>query len=218
MFEDNRLFSNINPEEYFLVQNGDILKNVKELASSLESMDEVTFNHHVNEERNDFASWISNVFNDKNLASQISNLKNREEIIQALNAKLSKSASAKKKVPLFFKKNKHNDHHPKHEIKESKEVPVVENSPLDSIPDIKTTTENSEISKKLDDVLTKEIEIEKREQKILEIEQHIEERLEKLKTSNIKEDKFFSKEFMQGLTTGLLATLIFGLIYIKFFF
>ena len=68
------------PEEYhFVLQNGKKLKSVQELTESLETMSEDVFKHHVNEFRNDFATWINDIFEEKDLAGEIRNARNRIE-------------------------------------------------------------------------------------------------------------------------------------------
>ena len=59
------------PENYFVLVNGIPLKNLKELAVSLDGMNEWVFNHHVNESRNDFAAWIGDVFKEHSLADEV---------------------------------------------------------------------------------------------------------------------------------------------------
>ena len=68
------------PENYFVLVNGIPLKNVKELAMSLETMNEWVFRHHVNESRNDFAAWISDVFKEHDLAKEVGQAKSSSEI------------------------------------------------------------------------------------------------------------------------------------------
>ena len=68
------------PEEHhFVVADGRKLKNIIELADALETMSEEIFRHHANELKNDFASWVKDVFYDHSLADDISRAKNRLE-------------------------------------------------------------------------------------------------------------------------------------------
>ena len=68
------------PEEHhFIVADGKKLKNIIELADALETMSEEIFRHHANEFRNDFATWVKDVFYDHSLADDISKAKNRLE-------------------------------------------------------------------------------------------------------------------------------------------
>ena len=68
------------PEEHhFVVADGRKLKNIIELADALETMTEEIFRHHANELKNDFATWVKDVFYDHGLAEDISHAKNRLE-------------------------------------------------------------------------------------------------------------------------------------------
>lgn len=68
---ENGLLSNVNPENYFRVANGTIIKGLMELDSSLENMGEETFRYHVNDYRNDFCTWVGDTIKDEELASQL---------------------------------------------------------------------------------------------------------------------------------------------------
>ena len=79
------------PEErHFVVADGRKLKNIIELADALETMSEEIFRHHVNEFKNDFSSWVKDVFYDHSLADDISRGKNRLEMQIAVLRRLVK--------------------------------------------------------------------------------------------------------------------------------
>ena len=65
------VLSRVNPENYFRVANGTIIKGLMELDSSLENMGEETFRYHVNDYRNDFSAWIRDTIKDEELANQL---------------------------------------------------------------------------------------------------------------------------------------------------
>ena len=67
----DKLKKKIPEERYFVLVSGQKVKNVKELADVLESLDETNFLHHVNEHRNDFANWIQDVFEEFDLAEKL---------------------------------------------------------------------------------------------------------------------------------------------------
>lgn len=72
------------PENYFRLINGVILKNISELLEELYIMEDFVFYHHITGSRNDFANWIENVFNEKELALEIRKAKNKSEILSLL--------------------------------------------------------------------------------------------------------------------------------------
>ena len=55
----------------FKLRDGKELSNLIELAHALEEMADETFFHHANIERNDFSSWIKEVFDLDGLAKEI---------------------------------------------------------------------------------------------------------------------------------------------------
>lgn len=58
-------------DHYFVLVDGRTLKDVKELADALDSMADHVWEHHVNWERNDFARWIEDIFQDGELADRL---------------------------------------------------------------------------------------------------------------------------------------------------
>ena len=57
-----------DPQKYFFLHEGGELKSLEELYIELQTMEPRVFEHHVNEERNDFANWIRDVMDDRYLA------------------------------------------------------------------------------------------------------------------------------------------------------
>ncbi|MGV8152576.1 MAG: hypothetical protein ACP5OG_05835 [Candidatus Nanoarchaeia archaeon] len=94
----------INPEFYFYLCNGDVLKNKKELLSSLKNMNDSVFYHHVTPERNDFANWIKDVFKESALSEKIAKCASKEEIIKLLEGKKASVPSKKKEKNKAVKK------------------------------------------------------------------------------------------------------------------
>ncbi len=68
----------------FFANDGQILKNISELPKALQNMDAQTFAHHVNGDKNDFASWTEHVFGDDKLAGTLRGLKKKPSIIRAI--------------------------------------------------------------------------------------------------------------------------------------
>jgi len=56
------------PDEFFFLADGRVAKNIKELAFMLDDISHDVFGHHVCEARNDFASWVDTVFDEKELS------------------------------------------------------------------------------------------------------------------------------------------------------
>ena len=66
-----KLLNNVSPDKAFWVHNGPVLKSVKELLVALRDMSEDTFRHHVNKEKNDFATWVSDVYGEAKVATEL---------------------------------------------------------------------------------------------------------------------------------------------------
>jgi len=75
------LFIDIAPDKYFVLCDGKTIKDYQELASLLETVNDDVFFYHVNNERNDFANWVNDVFGEEKLANEIRKSKNKTEII-----------------------------------------------------------------------------------------------------------------------------------------
>jgi len=69
----------ISPEKYFILNSGKALATIRELVEELQVMNDDLFVHHVNDERNDFANWIQDVFEDKKLAKKLKEIKDKEK-------------------------------------------------------------------------------------------------------------------------------------------
>lgn len=61
----------------FRLADGRTIRSLRELNNRLNDMEENTFNHHVNVERNDFAAWVKDVLKDEKLAEDLSKTKDR---------------------------------------------------------------------------------------------------------------------------------------------
>ncbi len=65
---------------YFILCNGKPVKNIKELADVMEEKEDQVFNHHVNTEKNDFATWVKDVFNEIELAEKLAGVKEKKHM------------------------------------------------------------------------------------------------------------------------------------------
>ena len=74
----------IDPEHYFVLCNGAVLKNIKELAVILDDLTEEEFTYHVNEEKNDFSNWMRGTLKAENAAEKIAEIKDKKDMQIAL--------------------------------------------------------------------------------------------------------------------------------------
>lgn len=72
-------------KHYFYLFNGSLIRSIGELREALKTMDRDVFKHHVNSKKNDFASWILNVFSEEELAAKVKHLISQKDFLKALN-------------------------------------------------------------------------------------------------------------------------------------
>ncbi len=71
-------------EAHFILLDGRRIDSVRNLVAALEDMHEDIFSHHVNSERNDFANWIHDIFEDKTLSEELKKMKGKVDTELAL--------------------------------------------------------------------------------------------------------------------------------------
>jgi hypothetical protein len=65
---------------YFMLCNGKPVKNIKELADVMEELEDKVFNYHVTPDKNDFATWIKDIFKDIELAEKLAGVKDKKHM------------------------------------------------------------------------------------------------------------------------------------------
>jgi hypothetical protein len=74
-----KFLSNV-PEEYvFRCQDGQILRDMKELAEALTTMTDETFAYHSNVEKKDFSNWVRDIIGDEKLAKDLEKATDRTQ-------------------------------------------------------------------------------------------------------------------------------------------
>jgi len=81
---------NADDASCFWVNNGPILKNIRDLKNALLAMSEDTFKYHVNEEKNDFANWFRDILKDNVLANKLVKTITLKSAIKAVEKRLEK--------------------------------------------------------------------------------------------------------------------------------
>ena len=74
-----RVLRHVPDVKRFYCHDGKILNNIYELKSALETMHAHTYNHHVTEEKNDFARWVREVLIDDKLSNDINKCSDNKE-------------------------------------------------------------------------------------------------------------------------------------------
>ena len=96
--EEKLTIINAKDESCFWINNGPVLKNLKDLKKSLLAMGKETFNYHVSKEKNDFAVWVKTVLQDETLASKLAKIKTLKTMSKAVEERLKKYQT-KSKIP-----------------------------------------------------------------------------------------------------------------------
>ncbi len=93
----------VDANEAFIMKNGIKLYSLEDLTDALRIISDDIYNYHVTHERNDFATWVRDVFNDLTLAARLYAAKNRfdaadkvEERIEFLKKRLEYKEKVRK--------------------------------------------------------------------------------------------------------------------------
>lgn len=87
------------PKEYhFVLSDGRTVGSLKQLADELRQMSEDMFRSHVNDFRNDFASWVHDVFEEQSFADELKGINSRLETEVACLRKILKEIEHHRKA------------------------------------------------------------------------------------------------------------------------
>ena len=79
-FKKIHMSSDVRPENNFILNNGNSLKNLEQLHDELKKMPPEVFNAHVNNYKNDFASWVNDCIGLPDLAQNMRISQTKEQI------------------------------------------------------------------------------------------------------------------------------------------
>ncbi len=85
-----------DPTKYFWLRSGRGLRSLRELANVLPSIGEEEWRYHVNEEKNDFANWIRDVFGQHRLAEALRRATSKSDFQRLLYTTLTKASIVEK--------------------------------------------------------------------------------------------------------------------------
>ena len=100
------VMSNCEPEHQFITKKGDIIKSMAELAQKIKQMDDETYMHHANEQRNDFSNCVKDIMKDEDLASEIKKSKNKNEASARIEEKIKRLNKIKDHLKTIEEKEK----------------------------------------------------------------------------------------------------------------
>ena len=93
-----RTQGDVHPKYHFVLKNGQKVKNLHELHSSMKDMDDITFNHHVNDFKNDFHNWVRDIHKDGELANSLLASKTKKEMADVLKRRVKELGNIKNEV------------------------------------------------------------------------------------------------------------------------
>ncbi len=82
----------------FYFSNGESAESLEEFLEKLRVIDNECFLYHVNDERNDFTSWIRECVGDNILSNRVDKLKDKNKIINTIDKRVNTPAKIKKNI------------------------------------------------------------------------------------------------------------------------
>jgi len=79
-----RVLSDASGDKCFFCHDGCVSRNLHQLAECLAHMTEDSYCHHVTPLKNDFSTWVRDVFGDDKLANDLTRCANRTEAVKAV--------------------------------------------------------------------------------------------------------------------------------------
>ena len=84
----HKVLDDVKPEHEFKTKDGVNVRNLHQLEATLNDMSDKTFDHHVDEDKNDFKNWINNILGDEELANSLSNCKTKQQMIAEMRSRI----------------------------------------------------------------------------------------------------------------------------------
>ncbi len=94
---------NVPEEQTFWLLGGTPIRNIDDLAKALKKMSQETFAFHVNDERNDFATWVETATKDKALATLIRTTKEKQRMAAIVQRRAEELTQPETKEPTIVR-------------------------------------------------------------------------------------------------------------------
>ena len=79
---------NAPDDKLFWTCDGKCLRNVHDLLTAFKEMNDTSFKHHVNKQKNDFANWTKEVLGDRRLARELRRSRTLSTSIKKVTARI----------------------------------------------------------------------------------------------------------------------------------
>lgn len=86
----------INPENYFILKDGTVIKDLYQLNHYLKKMPSDVFSFHVNAQKNDFYNWIKDIFKEKGLAAEVKKARTKYDLRKTINSRIAEEKMAER--------------------------------------------------------------------------------------------------------------------------
>ena len=92
-----KVLSDCRPDHAFWTCHGRVIRNIYELADTIESLNEWSFLYHVNADnmKNDFSKWIDEVLEDPDLALRLKFVRDKKEYVRIIRARIAELENPK---------------------------------------------------------------------------------------------------------------------------
>ena len=87
---NKRIFVTVTEEKYFWVNNGPVLKDLRDLYKALKTINKDQFIYHAHGDNNDFALWVEYVLLDKECAKALTKAKTQKATVKKVSEVLKK--------------------------------------------------------------------------------------------------------------------------------
>ena len=84
-----RVLSDTGGDKSFFCHDGCVARNLHQLVECLGHMNDDSYNHHVTAVKNDFSTWIRDVFGDDKLANDLASCADRAEAVKAVTDRIA---------------------------------------------------------------------------------------------------------------------------------
>jgi len=86
-----KVLSDCPPDRVFWTCNGTVIRNIYELANSIDAMNDFGFEYHVNDDnsKNDFAFWVLNSLGDGELAHRLKKIRDKGKYVQIIRERIT---------------------------------------------------------------------------------------------------------------------------------
>ena len=83
-----KLLADVAEDRSFWCNDGQVFRNMRDLADGLSKMSDQTFAYHSNEEKRDFSNWLKDVIEDEKLAEDLESSAPRKQAARLVNERI----------------------------------------------------------------------------------------------------------------------------------